>query len=285
MKDTKDNKSPVIVGGCGGGGTRVIAEILKRAGVYIGQDLNVSNDNLLFSYLFKHPDRFGKKLTQYNSKHKELLELHERLFLGHNPTKLKDFEILWQSRNVQLIHPHKIKWIVRRTINILKSKPTTPPLWGWKEPYTGFFIDAIHAYYPLAKYILVVRNGLDMAYTNNVQQLQYWGDYLNLDSSDMSPMNKFEFWYRYNKHILSRAKELYGELFLLIKLEDLCLKKEEGIKKLFNFIPIENSYVPPSILEVPNLPKSYQRYLEHDTSWIDDEVRSKLEELGYSINI
>ncbi len=48
--------SPVAVGGVGGSGTRLIAEILRRLDYYMGDDLNVAGDNLWFTLLFKRPE-------------------------------------------------------------------------------------------------------------------------------------------------------------------------------------------------------------------------------------
>ncbi len=49
-----DNKhdSPVAIGGVGGSGTRVVAQLLMKLGFYIGSDLNKANDNLWFVLLF-----------------------------------------------------------------------------------------------------------------------------------------------------------------------------------------------------------------------------------------
>src|SRR5947207_2715003 len=44
---------PVAVGGVGGSGTRVVAALLREAGVYLGADLNDSLDNLWFRLLFR----------------------------------------------------------------------------------------------------------------------------------------------------------------------------------------------------------------------------------------
>ncbi|MBL4743417.1 MAG: hypothetical protein JKX87_02075, partial [Cycloclasticus sp.] len=41
----------VAIGGVGGSGTRLVAEICKECGVFIGSNLNKSNDNLSFPNL------------------------------------------------------------------------------------------------------------------------------------------------------------------------------------------------------------------------------------------
>ncbi len=49
----KNTPPPVVIGGVGGSGTRLIAQILKDLGYFMGNDLNEANDNLLFPLLFK----------------------------------------------------------------------------------------------------------------------------------------------------------------------------------------------------------------------------------------
>ena len=56
MKQLLDG--PVAIGGVGGSGTRVVAEVLKCLGFYLGSLLNSSLDNLWFTLLFKRPDWF-----------------------------------------------------------------------------------------------------------------------------------------------------------------------------------------------------------------------------------
>ena len=47
-------KHITAIGGLGGSGTRVYADILQQAGIFIGNDLNRELDNLLFTRLFKN---------------------------------------------------------------------------------------------------------------------------------------------------------------------------------------------------------------------------------------
>ena len=44
---------PIVIGGVGGSGTRVLAEILRSLDIFIGNDLNESLDNLTYTLLFK----------------------------------------------------------------------------------------------------------------------------------------------------------------------------------------------------------------------------------------
>ena len=61
-----NKSSPVIIGGVGGSGTRVVAEILDNLGFYIGNDLNPAKDNLWFLLLFKRPRWYRKTQRDKN---------------------------------------------------------------------------------------------------------------------------------------------------------------------------------------------------------------------------
>lgn len=45
-----DHKNPIIaIGGLGGSGTRAVAEVFIQAGLFMGDELNKSNDTLVFT--------------------------------------------------------------------------------------------------------------------------------------------------------------------------------------------------------------------------------------------
>jgi hypothetical protein len=50
-----DDQGPIVVGGVGGSGTRVIATMMRVLGVYTGADLNKAGDNKWFTFLCKLP--------------------------------------------------------------------------------------------------------------------------------------------------------------------------------------------------------------------------------------
>ena len=46
----------IAIGALGGSGTRAVAQVFLEAGIYMGDDLNRANDNLIFTRLFKDPN-------------------------------------------------------------------------------------------------------------------------------------------------------------------------------------------------------------------------------------
>src|SRR5690606_16779845 len=73
---------------------------------------------------------------------------------------------------------HPARWLKER-VRLLLSQPKDRPntkYWGWKEPNSHIFLDYLCKSIPDMKYIHVCRNGLDMAYSTNQNQLKLWGE-------------------------------------------------------------------------------------------------------------
>src|SRR6266550_6138718 len=60
----RSSVQPVAIGGVGGSGTRLVAEILRHLGYYMGRDLNEASDNLWFTLLFRRTELLNATRTQ-----------------------------------------------------------------------------------------------------------------------------------------------------------------------------------------------------------------------------
>jgi hypothetical protein len=252
----------------------------------MGHDLNQSNDDLSFTFLFKRPHRFARDVAYPNPDHLKLFDLHEKMLLGRLPYRVAELSLLLEASRDQLDGPYYgRRWIIERWRKILLPSAPKPQgdlmLWGWKEPHAIFFLHSIQAYYQKTKFILVLRNGLDMAYSRNTQQLKYWGILFGIDPSNLEAQNRFEFWYRSNKHAIATAQGQFGDSFMTVKLEDLCLKKERSLEAIFGFVGLNPANISEDVWQIPRLPASYGRYKEYDTTWINEGVIQKLTEVGY----
>jgi RNase adaptor protein for sRNA GlmZ degradation len=93
MKNKLNSKSPVVVGGVGGSGTRLIADILMELGYYIGSDLNKSLDNLAVTLLFKRPRWYKKKIACIESHVRRGLNILTRAMTEQKTMVLNPAEI------------------------------------------------------------------------------------------------------------------------------------------------------------------------------------------------
>ncbi|MDY6882074.1 MAG: sulfotransferase [Thermodesulfobacteriota bacterium] len=277
------NRMPVVIGGNGGSGTRAVAQILISSGMCLGRDLNKANDNLLFTYLFRHKRLFENRINRFDDRQRRLFDLHEKLLLGGAPTTREELRIVFGMGWRHAFGRYNPVWVSKRWLRMFLSRTVKPISWGWKEPNSMYFLPGLRDKYPGSKFVLVLRNGLDMSFSKNNRQLKYWGKAFGVDPEDFSPLNRFEFWYRSNKQAIELGEELFGEDFLSLHLETLCLNKSECVRELIEFAGFDFNNSPKDILDIPRLPKSYNRYQNHDTRWIDQSVKEKLAELGYEL--
>ena len=280
LKNISDISSPVAVGALGGSGTRVVAEILMEAGIYMGDNLNNAKDNLTFTCLFKRPEWYMNSQKKDRIRH---LQLFKKIMLGQN---LSVGERLLYSKayfsNWNYTFKNKIKApFKRKATGDFKG-------WGWKEPNTHHFLKDLAEVFPNLRYIHVVRNGLDMAFSGNVQQLKNFG--LNYDivfpaNKAQMPVAQLDYWIKANDHSIKVGREILGERFYLLRFEELCVNPLPTIKSLLHFLQVS---LPEAkirhLATLPKLPSSSGRYEKADLSIFSDDQLERVKTLGYHLN-
>lgn len=287
------HSGPVIIGGIGGSGTRVIAEIFVRCGFYIGSDLNESLDNLCYTLLFKR-----KRWFQRNRKNKaaieKLLHTFSALHLGQKRLTFAQWgavvnaliEVSWYGHNH--LRSGRGLWAIKHFINILNSKKIDLEKytgWGWKEPNTHIILDELQQFYPTLKYVLVVRNGLDMAFSTNQQQLFNWGRIYNINtdkSYSNNPSSSFAYWKAATSQAIVTGHRMGADRFHIINFEKLSENPKEVISNLLQFCAIPpDKYNIEELIKIPKRPDSVGRYRHFDQSWLTTEDKEFLYTLGY----
>ena len=273
-----DDIPPVAVGGLGGSGTRVIAEILLRLGYYLGGDLNKSNDNLWFSLLFRRSDLLDDSDEDFDLAATLFLKaMHGgRLFTEHDRRLVSKLSTTTTS-------DHPVSWLHRRADSLLASSERTPTTgnWGWKEPNTHVIIDRLFGKIPQMKYIHVVRNGLDMAFSSNQNQLRLWGPQLLGEMHSDLQCASLKYWRFTNQRVLDFFG-LDSPQFLFLNFDLLCQNPAQEIEKLLVFLGKEPS--PLSIRElsrIPRIPESTGRFKKHGLQKFDPEDVDYVKSLGF----
>ena len=229
-------QSPLVIGAVGGSGTRVVAAIFREAGVYLGKDLNKPHDNLVFTRLFKHPEW---KRDATRNEIAARLELFEQYMTGVG------FGANERKRLLQIMrrNPHYstskfYRWKLPREVT---QKTST---WGWKEPNTQLYLEELANYFPSMRYILVVRNGLDMAFSRNVQQLIHWGDLYGVEKPEdveKTPCAQLDYWIRVTNDALEKGRRLLGDRFHVLDFEKLWKQPERKVPELLEFAGLQVS--------------------------------------------
>ena len=216
---------PVVIFNKSHSGSRLLAELVEEAGVFMGAHKNESRDSL------------------------DMLELVRHLVLTYYP----DYTALWDNRAAgDSLLPKLAQDVVERH---LQGYPKDQA-WGWKLCETVYILPVVDFLFPQARYIHLIRDGRDVAFSDHhAPDEPFWRKvYFNTDrirSWQGSPLT----WksYRRQSYIYNALHwansvligRTYGMMlrdrYLEVRYEDLCLDFERTAGRLLSFIGAPNS--------------------------------------------
>lgn len=276
-------KTIIAIGALGGSGTRVIAQLLIDAGIYMGDDLNVSNDNLIFTRLFKNPSWYD------NASKKEFAERLD-VFKNYMEQDRLDFNRASILIKASMTNPifREDKKLAMNIIRKIYRPQKERCIWGWKEPNTHIYITEISNYFPNLRYVHLVRHGLDMAFSNNKQQLNNWGNkygiYLNgKEAEDEIVYKQMEYWVRSTKDAINNGQKL-GDRFLLFNHSTLCRQPIEQVDRLIQFLGLDlKKDQLDGLYKLPKEPATMGRFKKYDLQILDKRQIDFVEDLGFDL--
>ncbi len=232
-------RSPIVVGGLGGSGTRVVVRVLEHLGVDMGHDRNREEDLLSFSLLFKRP---GWALRQLRGEGEELplaCRVLERGLVGEPPRPGEERRLVLRAAAEAFRHGHDHEghgrgaWSLLRAYHLLRPRaPRTGRPLGFKEPNTHLFLEPLAAHFPGLRFVLVVRAGLDMARSRNRVQLHLWGEHLGVRPSGDEETDQLRYWLAANRRAVELGTERLGPRFHLLDYEALCEQPRATVLRL-----------------------------------------------------
>ena len=200
--------SPLIIGATGGSGTRVVARIAQRAGYNLGTYLNEANDALAFRPFH---DRWINRFLEAENRNANLA--------GPELDRIaRDFQVAL-ARHGQL--------------------GGAGSHWGWKAPRSIYLLPFFHAQFPGLKFIHVVRDGRDMAFSKNQNQLRKHGArVLSRDERwfNRGPVRSILLWAKVNLHAAEFGETQLRQKYLTIRFEDLCGEPVETTSRILRFL-------------------------------------------------
>ena len=181
---------------------------------------------------------------------------------------------------------YNYKWKTKRIYKILENFSADKKKfkgWGFKEPNSHLLIDKFRSFMDKPKYIHVIRNGLDMAFSKNKKQLYNWGDLFEVNTFlNKERVPSFEYWKKANSRAINLGENLYSKDFLLVKFEDICSKPKKEGEKIANFLGLDIDKNDLSkCTEFIYTPESIGRHKSHDLKWLDKKDTDFLKEVGY----
>lgn len=277
--------APIVIGGIGGSGTRVVTQLLQSLDFDMGSDLNESLDDLGFTALFKRPSLWPLESHQIQ------LEQALRLYLNARgqPYAKESTSSTEADFDTTLNAIRKEdSWIETgnledRLMALCSSQTATSALWGWKEPNTHLFLPFLLAAMPQLKYVHVVRHGLDMAHSRNQTQLKVWGkQLLNRTISVHSPDDSLAFWCATQERVM-RIQAQTPSRVLILRFETLFQEPQVSLARLGQFLEldIEAQNAQPFLSKIQT-PASFGRYKTHAKLATTPRIHRLLTKLNYS---
>lgn len=271
----------IAIGALGGSGTRAVAKIFIEAGVYMGALLNGPLDNLMFTRLFMNPNWYTKTGPE---------EINRRLtifkkYMQHENLRMDELTELVRATSQSAYFTNDFQFYLHLFFNAVKTKE---PRWGWKEPNTQFFVPEIFNFFPKIKYIHVIRHGLDMAFSNNTNQLKNWGFKFNIFLNGNETQNdiarkQLDFWIYSTQKALENKKK-FGDRFYLLNHEEFYKKPKLEIDSLLDFAYLTISpRHKKKLYLIPQKPTSAGRYKNYDLNMFRDDQIEFVRNIGFQI--
>jgi len=294
-KNTLDPAAPVIIGGLGGSGTRVVARLIEQCGYYLGPDRNEEYDNLWFTLLFKRPSCLREHTLVLRDPIHARLDLFTRCMLGQGPGFFGSITILNAAREMSkkghnYLGDGKGRWAFDRARNMIHAdKPNEKKFsgWGWKEPNTHIYLPYLIPHFQNMKYIHVMRHGLDMAYSRNQQQLRLWAPIFDIilpENPEPNPQLMLYYWLRANRRAIWKSEPLGKKRFYLLNFDKLCAHPKEETEKLIQFLQADKTNQEiTDMSEGIKTPETTGRYKGKDLSIFPEKHLAGVRELGFTI--
>lgn len=280
-----------MIGGLGGSGTRVVAEIVGGLGVYLGASLNAQRDNLWFTLLLNRPRWFGRQPD--GEAVEAALRLFERATLDGLVDGLSPGESVLLEDVKEGVREHRqagghIGVHEDAVHEITSSRPTDLrgfAAWGWKEPNAHVFLPKLLRLHPRMRYIHVVRHGLDMAYSRNRNQLRNWGARFGVPMPRFearAARSQLEYWSRTNLRVSELARDHEG--IMLSSFDALCADPIDGVSELAAFIGLPCARErAEDLARAVRTPGSTGRYRRRRTHRFSREQLRAVEAMGFDI--
>lgn len=273
---------PVAIGGVGGSGTRLIASLLQKAGYYLGDDLNEPLDNLWFTFLLKRRDLWP--IEENISALDQALEIFLNVMTARISISQDDLVLLEKLTSEARLH-HPLVWREKRRDSLhryLQEDQPATTRWGWKEPNTHLLLPYLSQRIKGFKYIHVMRHGLDMAASNNQNQLVYWGPkLLDLRIERRNAAQSLSFWCKTHQRVIDIGKDM-GESFYLLNFDEFCQSPEKHLPKLLRFIGVSKDSMDPYIAEI-TIPASTGRRRRYALETFNPQDVDYVQSLGFEV--
>ena len=243
---------PRVIGATGGSGTRVVGRIVRVGGMYTGTNLNDYEDAL---DLAGFSDRWINRLT---------------------------------GRTLDELSADEAREVVDDLATTLEThRRDLPPdavAWGWKEPRSIYLLALLDAVMPKVRFLHFIRDGRDMAFSDNQQQLKKHGEaVLGVESGKRDrPVHSIALWSHVNAQAADYGEQHMHGRYLRVRFEDLCSEPEATVERIYEFFELRGDVAEAAAAVRP--PRSLGRWQKAREGTLADLLEAAgptLERFGY----
>nr|WP_280520732.1 sulfotransferase [Phaeobacter sp. J2-8] len=149
--------------------------------------------------------------------------------------------------------------------------------WGWKEPNTHLFLPQLNQNIDGLRYIHVMRNGFDMAFSGNTWQADHWAHHYGLSptSGDSVPLHQLRYWVAANRRALEYGRSHMHGRFIVVDYDDFCAHPDVHWPRLQRFLgrPADTA-IPDGLIAPSSIGRSKPQDLSIFPSDLRDAVRA-----------
>ncbi|NEX18235.1 MAG: hypothetical protein C1943_16905 [Halochromatium sp.] len=243
---------PVVIGGYGGSGTRVLPPALRLAGYWMGAWVNRRTEDALSTRFFQQR-YFEQAIADDPVQHAQLEQEFRRAIRGHRV-----------------------------------GMPDPTAAWGWKNPRCMWVIPFLVRHYPELRFIHLVRDGRDVALSENLNLLRKHGQLFLGKPYQQEPVcAQLHLWALGNERAARDGERLLGDRYLRLSYEALCSAPRETLARMFTHL---GQPLTPQLLDqaqqlvVPSRSIGAWRHSEHDCLHRPTrEISAVLQRFGYAV--
>jgi hypothetical protein len=284
---TGTSAGPLVIGGVGGSGTRLVAELAQHLGTSLGGDCNHSLDTLWATLLLRRPEWLRQREERRGWEIDLAFDVLEDAVNGRLAMTPEVTALLEQAEADQVRLGLDRHWTGMRLASLAGAgrSGVAPERWGWKEPSSHHYLRHLHRHYgPTLRYVHVIRNGLDMAYSTNQWQVRVWGWRYGIDAPHrVSPQASVDYWIRANREAVATGADLPAGCFLLVDFDRLCADPASGVDALLRFLELDPpSEVVDKLVALPRAPASTGRWRSGDATFTEEQLEA-VAGLGFDV--
>lgn len=260
---TSWDNAPVVIGATGGSGTRAVHAALSALGLFMGERVNGAGDAMDYEPF----------LDQWIN----------RLIARRNRLDYSLDDLSWFQR-------FQVRRAFDKARRQYQVERPAGQRWGWKNPRTMYVLPVIADRFPDFRFLHVVRDGRDMALSDNQNQRRKHYEALFGDQAGErdTPAASARLWAAANMQAADWGEVSLGGHYHRVRLEDLCHRPKATIDGIAAWLQLDLGAEAEAVIEAAcatiATPASLGRWQQGDPAEqhrITQAAETALKRFGY----